>query len=81
MVSIGFRNPVATRYLLPCRRYKYTVSNPAALDSVIMHRDNIAIEIAQNVSTKKRVEILEKAENMKMYVLNRRARVAQTADV
>lgn len=81
MVSIGFRNPRDTRYQLANGRYKYIVHNKNGLESMIMHKDKFAFEIAHSVSTKSRVEILKHAESLGMFITNRRARVEKAANV
>lgn len=75
LVSIGYGSARATRHLLPNHFFKYTVRNVKDLDVLLMHNTKYAAEIAHEVSVKKRQEIVERAAQLDIKVLNANARV------
>jgi len=74
-VKIGFGTAAAQRHVLPCGFKKFAVSNVKDLDVLLMHNRVYAAEIAHNVSAKKRVEIVKRAAQLDVRVLNGKARI------
>ena len=80
MPRIGFGSNKKTRNVLPCGFYKFIVNNVAELDLLMMHNRTYAAEIAHNVSARKRQDIIERAEQLCVKVLNAKARVQAEED-
>ncbi|KAI9313452.1 50S ribosomal protein L32 [Dichotomocladium elegans] len=75
MPKIGYGSAKKTRHLLPNGFLKFTVSNVKELELLLMHNRTYAAEVAHNVSAKKRVEILERAAQLNVKVINAGARL------
>merc|ERR1711908_83702 len=75
MPSIGYGSNKKTRFRLKNGFYKFLVQNPSDLEMLLMHNEKYAVEIAHNVGAKKRKEIVERADQLKLYVLNKFARL------
>jgi len=75
MPKIGYGSNKKTKFLLPNGFYKFVVSNIKDLELLLMHNRKYAAEIAHNVSTRKRKEILERALQLDIKVTNANARV------
>ncbi|KAH8739111.1 60S ribosomal protein L32 [Cryptosporidium ryanae] len=80
MPKIGYGSNSKTRKMLPNGLYKFTVSNPQEVHMLLMHNKTFCVEIASGVSSRKRREILERAEQLNLTVLNRNARLAIEED-
>jgi large subunit ribosomal protein L32e len=61
MPNIGYGSNKKTRHLMPNGYLKFTVSNVAELELLMMHNSKYAAEIAHNVSGRNRAEIIERA--------------------
>ncbi|KAJ3106833.1 60S ribosomal protein L32 [Phlyctochytrium planicorne] len=75
MPKIGYGSNKITRHLLPNGFKKFLVSNVKDLDLLLMHNRTYAAEIAHNVSSKKRISILERAQQLDIKITNPSGRV------
>lgn len=62
MPSIGYGSNKRTRHMMPNGLKAVVVSNLKDLELLMMHNNKYAAEIAHNVSSRKRVEILARAK-------------------
>jgi large subunit ribosomal protein L32e len=67
--TIGYCQPKEIRYLHPCGLREVLVYN--AKDVAVLEPKSCAIRIAHGVGKLKRAEILKKADEMKIRILNR----------
>lgn len=77
MPKIGYGTDKATKHLLPNGFYKFRVSNVQDLELLLMHNRTYCAEIAHNVSRKKRIEIVNRAEQLNVKVVNGNAKVRE----
>mmetsp|Transcript_44105 Transcript_44105/g.116608 ORF Transcript_44105/g.116608 Transcript_44105/m.116608 type:complete len:134 (+) Transcript_44105:90-491(+) len=75
MPSIGYGSNKKTRFRMKNGFYKFLVQSPADLEMLLMHNEKYAVEIAHNIGAKKRKEIVERADQLRLYVTNRFARL------
>ncbi|KAL5615038.1 hypothetical protein BROUX41_005103 [Berkeleyomyces rouxiae] len=75
MPKIGYRSNVKTRYMIPSGHKSFLVSNVRDVELLLMHNRTHAAEIAHNVSSRKRVEIIAKAKQLGVKVTNAKAKV------
>ncbi|CEH18487.1 60s ribosomal protein l32 [Ceraceosorus bombacis] len=73
--KIGYGSNKKTRHLLPNGYRRFLVHNPRDVDLLLMHNASFAAEIAHNVSSRKRLDILEKAKILGVKVTNAGAKV------
>ena len=71
MPNIGYGSDARTRNMLPNGLYKFTVSNVRDLELLLMHNDRYCAEIAHNVSSRKRIAIVKRADELSIRVINR----------
>ena len=80
MPNIGYGSNKKTKHLLPQGMYKFTISNLAELEMLMMHNGKYLAEIAHNVSSRKRSAILERATQLNITVSNANAKLAVEED-
>ncbi|ORX74168.1 ribosomal protein L32e [Linderina pennispora] len=73
--KIGYGSNQKTRFLLPDGFRKYTVQNLKDLEGLVMLNRTYAAEIAHNIGAKKRVVLVERAQQLGIKVINADARV------
>jgi large subunit ribosomal protein L32e len=74
-MAVGYGSDKATRHMQPGGFYKFVVHNVKELEVLLMSNRKYAAEIAHNVSSRKRKEIVEKASSLNIKVLNAAARL------
>lgn len=77
--NIGYGSNKKTKYLNPQGYKRIVVRNVSDLDALLMHSKTYAAEIAHNVSSKNRVDIVAKAKSLGVKVTNPKGRVALEA--
>jgi large subunit ribosomal protein L32e len=75
MPSIGFRSNKKTRYMMPSGHKAFLVSNTQDVELLLMHNRTYAAEIAHNVSSRKRIDIIARAKQLGVKVTNPKAKV------
>ncbi|XP_026454524.1 60S ribosomal protein L32-1-like [Papaver somniferum] len=80
MPNIGNGSDKKTRHYLPNGFKKFVVHNVKEVELLMMHNRTYCAEIAQNVSTRKRKEIVERAAPLDVVVSNGQARLRSQED-
>ncbi|CAH1764394.1 5877_t:CDS:2 [Entrophospora sp. SA101] len=75
MPKIGYGSNKKTRHLMPNGFKKFLVYNVKELELLLMHNKTFAAEIASKVSSRKRISIIERAQQLNIRVTNSKARV------
>mmetsp|Transcript_48644 Transcript_48644/g.122405 ORF Transcript_48644/g.122405 Transcript_48644/m.122405 type:complete len:134 (-) Transcript_48644:72-473(-) len=75
MVTIGYGTNKKTRHQLPSGFQKFRVENVQDVELLLMNNRVYAAEIASNVSVLKRKQIIERALQLNVKVINANARL------
>ena len=70
MPNIGYGSNKKTKFVLPNGLRKFIVRNPREVDVLLMHNHRYAAQIAHAVGAKKRIAIIERAQQLNVKVLN-----------
>uniref|UniRef100_F6I7A5 60S ribosomal protein L32-1 n=1 Tax=Vitis vinifera TaxID=29760 RepID=F6I7A5_VITVI len=80
MPNIGYGSDKKTRHYLPNGFKKFVVHNVQELELLMMHNRTYCAEIAHNISTRKRKDIVERAAQLDVVVTNKLARLRSQED-
>jgi len=75
MPKIGYGSNRKTRHLMPNGFKKFLVANVRELELLLMHNKTYAAEIAHNISSRNRIAIIERAQQLNVKVTNNKARI------
>lgn len=79
MPKIGYGSNKKTRHMMPSGHKAFLVNNLGDLELLLLHTKTYAAEIAHNVSSRKRLEIIERAKALGVKVTNANARLSLEA--
>ncbi|RDX93710.1 60S ribosomal protein L32-1, partial [Mucuna pruriens] len=80
MPNIGYASDKKTRHYLPNGFKKFVVHNVKDLELLMMHNRTYCAEIAHNISTNKRRDIVRRAAQLDVVVTNGTARLRSQED-
>jgi large subunit ribosomal protein L32e len=70
LVKIGYGNKRDQRHILPSGFKKFLVRTPSDLEMLLMNNRVFAAEIATNLSARKREQVVQRARELNVKVLN-----------
>ena len=77
MPVIGYGSDKSTKHLLPNGFYKLRVCNRKDIELLLMHNRTYCAELAGSLSSKKRREIIRRAAQLGVRVINANARLVK----
>lgn len=80
LANIGYGTNKKHRHVLPNGFIKFRVNNVRDVELLLMQNRKYAAEIASNVSMRKRIAIVERAEQLNVKVINGNAKVRTEED-
>lgn len=75
MPKIGYGSDNTTKFYLPNGLKKFVVHNVKDLDVLLMNNRTFCAEIAHNVSSRVRAEIVKRAQQIRVKLTNSRGKV------
>ncbi len=75
MPTIGYGSNAATRHLMPNGFRKIVVNNPQELEMLLLENRTYAAEVAHNISARKRIAIVKRAQELDIKLTNPHARL------
>ncbi|KAI9638245.1 ribosomal protein L32e [Dioszegia hungarica] len=75
MPKIGYGSNKKTRHMIPSGHKEFLVHNLSELELLLMHSGKYAAVVASGVSSKKRVELVERAKILGVKVVNAAAKL------
>merc|ERR1712032_1664611 len=78
--TIGYGNDKRTRHVLPNGLKSLRVFNVKELEILIMHNRTFCAETPHNVSWRKRKDIIERADELNVTILNRNGKMDRNED-
>jgi len=80
MPNIGYGSNKKTKFRLPNGFYQFRVFNIQDLEMLLMNNRKYAAVIGKGVSSRKRKEIVERAEQLNIVVMNKNAKLKSEED-
>jgi len=77
MPKVGYGSDLKTKYYLPNGLKKFVVNNVKDLDVLLMNNRTFCAEIGHNVSAKKRAQIVQRAQQIRVKVTNAGGKVRE----
>ncbi|RKF72184.1 60S ribosomal protein L32 [Golovinomyces cichoracearum] len=75
VAQIGYGSNKKTRHMMPSGHKAFLVHNCRDIDLLLMHNKTFAAEISHSVSSRKRIDMVQRAKELGIKVTNPRARI------